>query len=67
MSLFLKLQSQWRTVAVAGLGGGAIIYQGLDYAGVEAFLRLTGASAELFGDLQVLEGAAIAAFAEVAR
>ena len=50
---------------VAGMGGGAMIWQGLDYAGVDVCHRRRGgdwtgkAGARLWGDLQAMEAAAL--------
>lgn len=54
---FLRVQTQWR---VGGMGGHPI---GLDYAGVEAALRMMRVrdKAELFDGLQVMEAAALEA------
>lgn len=70
LELFLAVQSQWRCVAVASSIGGAILWLGLDYAGVDAFMRRSHSDdedGELFAGLQVMEGAALAAFSEVSR
>lgn len=66
LELFLGVQSQWRCIAVAGMGGGAMIWLGLDYAGVDAFMRrarIDDADGELFTGLVAMEAAAMQAFA----
>lgn len=52
--MFLACETQWRT----GAAGGAL---GLDYAALEAVLRLlkTEATPDLFGDLRAMEYAAL--------
>lgn len=57
LEIFLSLRTQWRMVA--GMGGAYV--QGLDYAGVEALLRLKRVPnrTELFEDLQLMEEAAL--------
>jgi len=62
LRLFLACQTQWRMLAVGGLWGGRMIWQGIDYraAAVAAEglgLRLAG---ELFADLRAMEAAAAA-------
>lgn len=61
VALFLACQTQWRVTAVAGLGGGAMIFQGLDYPGCQVAAEARGARLEgrLFEDLRVLEAAAL--------
>jgi hypothetical protein len=54
---FLELATQWR-VAAAGLAG-AILYFGLDYAGVRALLQGRADADEIFSDLRVMEAAAL--------
>ena len=57
-SIFRRLHSQWRVVS---LGFAGFVYQGLDYLGLEAALRLMGIASErhadLFDRLQVMESA----------
>lgn len=68
LNLFLAVQSQWRVIAV-GMAG-TIVWLGLDYAGVDVFMRRAGiadAEGALFSDLLVMESAAMGAFAEAAR
>jgi hypothetical protein len=70
LDLFLAVQSQWKCVAVASSIGGAILWLGLDYAGVDVFMRrgrIADEDGELFADLLEMEGAALAAFSETAR
>ncbi len=57
LGLFLRAGTQWRVVA--GMGGGQ--YLGLDYAGVEAMLRLARVPDRraVFEDLQLMERAAL--------
>lgn len=68
LALFLAVQSQWRAI---GLGmAGAMVWLGLDYQGVDVFMRRAGVDdpdGGLFRDLVTMEGAAMAAFAEAAR
>jgi hypothetical protein len=58
--LWLAAQTQWRS----GMAGAT----GLDYGGVEALMRLRGLPrsqrAERFAEVQVMERAALAAWAE---
>lgn len=62
---FLAVSSQWRHVGM----GHAVMATGLDYCGVEAGLRMAGiaTTAELLGEVQVIEFAARAAMNEVRR
>lgn len=65
LSLFLAVQSQWRVIAL-GMSG-VMVWLGLDYQGVDVFMRRAGVvddGGQLFGDLLVMEGAAMSAFAE---
>lgn len=65
LSLFLAVQSQWRVVSV-GMSG-VMLWLGLDYQGVDVFMRRAGIKdddGQLFGDLMVMESAAMTAFAE---
>jgi hypothetical protein len=59
LELFLEVQSQWRLVA--GMSGAS--YLGLDYQGVEAFMRLKPVPrkdrAGLFQDLLIMEREAL--------
>lgn len=57
LEVFLRLRTQWR-VAV---GMVETLYLGLDYAGLEAALRMikTSDKRTLFADLQVMEFAAL--------
>ena len=65
---FLRLLSQWRHVAPA-MGG--MIRTGLDYAAVEAYMRMERVPlkdrAALFADLQTMERAALKEWALVAE
>lgn len=68
LQLFLGVQSQWRIVA-AGMSG-VMIWLGLDYDGVDAFMRRTALDdpeGHLFSDLLAMEDAALKAFAEAGR
>jgi hypothetical protein len=60
VELFCALATQWR-VAV---GFGGVMFLGLDYAALEAVMRLRGVRpkdrARLFGQLRVMEAAAAA-------
>lgn len=62
--IWLAVETQWR-VAV-GMGG--IAWLGLDYNAVDVVLRRVGLTVEraneVFGDLMVMEAAAVAAFGE---
>lgn len=60
---FLACETQWR--AVAGMAGGPI-WLGLDYPAVDVVLRRSGAEDPdmVFADLQTMEDAALAVFAE---
>ena len=64
LQLFLDLITQWR---IASKGGGfapsRLIFLGLDYSAVDTVMRRKGYADELFEDLQVMEGAALDAFA----
>lgn len=66
--LFLSLESQWRVLSV-GMSGH-LVWLGLDYQGVDVLMRrrcIADEDGVLFADLQVLEAAAVAAFAEIGR
>lgn len=54
-SIFMRLQTQWRTSAAG--------YTGMDYAGVAAFLRLARVKStpQLFADIQAMETATLQA------
>jgi hypothetical protein len=68
LELFLAVQSQWRVIS-AGMSG-VMIWLGLDYQGVDVFMRrraIDDADGNLFADLVAMEDAAMSAFAEVAR
>lgn len=70
LDLFLAVQSQWKCVAVTSSIGGSIVWVGLDYAGVDVFMRrarVTDDDGELFAGLLEMESAALAAFSETAR
>lgn len=58
MLAFVAVSTQWRP-PVFGPAGNAY-WQGLDYAGVEAGLRLAGISPtpDIFAGLRLMEGAA---------
>jgi hypothetical protein len=60
VELFSLVASQWR--AVAGFAGARFL--GLDYAAIEAVMRMrnvrTKERGRLFDDLRVMEGAALA-------
>jgi hypothetical protein len=59
--LFCALATQWRVVVVAGLGGGAAIHTGLDYAALPPAARALGLriTEDLFGGVRVMEAAAL--------
>ncbi|HTM77008.1 MAG TPA: DUF1799 domain-containing protein [Devosia sp.] len=68
LALFLAVQSQWRVIAI-GMAG-TMVWLGLDYQGVDVFMRraaVVDPDGKLFRDLVTMEGAAMAAFAEAAR
>lgn len=60
---FCDLSTQWRCQVVAGLGGGAVVWLGLDYPGLQAALDLAGVPRrerrDLFARLQIMERAAL--------
>lgn len=59
---FLACATQWRRAGLAG------VRTGLDYAAVDAVLRLTvprPARATVFAGIQIMEQAALAVFAEL--
>lgn len=60
---FLACETQWR--AIAGMMGG-LVWLGLDYSAVDVVLRRLGFDDpdSVFADLQVMEDAALAVFAE---
>nr|WP_269724455.1 DUF1799 domain-containing protein [Roseovarius sp. TM1035] len=60
---FLAVCNQWRTVS-AGLAGFRVV--GLDYTAARAGLRMSGVriTPELWAEVQVIEGAAVAAMRE---
>lgn len=66
VSVFMACGTQWRVVA----GGQGFVRTGLDYAGVEVVMRrLAPAGADLsqlFGDLLVMEAAALPIINEAA-
>lgn len=55
---WLAVESQWRCISAAP---GSILWLGLDYGAVEVVLRRRkwADPDQLFGDLQVMEGAAL--------
>jgi hypothetical protein len=53
---FLACATQWRV----GIGFGAMIWVGLDYAGCAVAFRCGGFADHLFEDLRVMEDAALA-------
>lgn len=59
--LFAACGTQWRCTVVAGLGGGGVLWQGLDYAGVRqvADAHSIDWTSELLADLQVMESEAL--------
>lgn len=60
---FLAVCNQWRTIS-AGLAGARVI--GLDYGAARSGLRMSGIriTPELWAEVQVIEGAAVAAMKE---
>lgn len=68
LKLFLAVESQWRVIA-AGMSG-VLIWLGLDYQGVDVYMRrarIEDETGELFADLVAMESAAMSAFAEAKR
>jgi len=67
---FLACETQWQALPMTaghGMGGigTSVIWLGLIYPAVDVVLRRLGLADEVFGDLQVMERAALDAFAEV--
>lgn len=64
LQLWLAVETQWRLAI--GLGGSS--WLGLDYSAVDVVLRRVGLSKaranEVFGDLMVMEAAALSTFGE---
>jgi len=56
--LFVAVGTQWRYAGMAGLPTG------LDYAGVAVVMERLGFDGETFGQLQIMEGAALAYWRE---
>lgn len=64
LDLFLAAQGSWRVLAT---GFAAPVWLGLDLTAVDVLMRRGGIedeNGEIFAGLQIMEGAAIAAFAE---
>lgn len=57
---WLACETQWRVVATMG----GMIWLGLDYAAVDVVLRRSQSPEDVFGDLRVMEAAALDVFAE---
>lgn len=62
VEIFLAVDTQWRSM----IAGARMIFVGLDYVGVRAALRFLGmrVTPDEFRDLQMMESAALQAFAE---
>ena len=62
LDAWLSCETQWRVVA--GLGG--VSWLGLDYSGVNVVLDRLGFTSpkQVFADLQIMEGTALATFGE---
>jgi hypothetical protein len=56
--LFFACSTQWRYLAVAGLGGGSVRRVGLDYPGVTAAAAMAGISVteDVFDAIRIMEG-----------
>lgn len=59
LNAFIALETQWRRLAIVGLGGGAIVRTGLDYAAVDVLMRRRGIDDAVFDDVMVMEQAAL--------
>lgn len=61
LALFLAAASCWRWQAIVGLGGGAVVWTGLDYVQLRTVHDLRGGrwTPRLFGDVQAMEAAAL--------
>lgn len=63
VTIFMAVQTQWRTAALGGLAGG-LIFMGLDYAAALAVIDLYGIIGDdrkrVFDDLRIMEDAAMA-------
>lgn len=60
--LFVACATQWRRVAVVGFGGGAVVWEGLDYSAVKAAGDMDGVewpAPDLFADVRRMEAAAV--------
>lgn len=55
VAVFTALATQWRVVGV----GNVILRLGLDYAEADRMIARMGAEADVFWDLQVMEGVAL--------
>lgn len=60
---WLACETQWRVLT----GSGGRDYQGLDYTAVDVVMRRLGLEDQVFSDLQEMERAALATFAESSR
>ncbi|MCW5723440.1 MAG: DUF1799 domain-containing protein [Maricaulaceae bacterium] len=67
--LFMRVQTQWRGVALSTMTKATLIRTGLDYDGVAAAARLARIRLDPdgFDRLQVMEMEALTAFGEEAR
>lgn len=59
---FLAVATQWRAIWQSVGFAGALAWLGLDYSAVDVVLRRRGASDQVFFDIQIMEGEALAAF-----
>lgn len=66
-NVFQALDTQWRTIVVAGMAEARLHRTGLDYPGVEVVMRAMGLPFDQFPLIQAMEEAALAAYAEVGR
>jgi hypothetical protein len=64
LNAFFAVETQWRVLAIAGLGGGAVIRTGLDYAAVDTVLRRRRLGNGVFEDILVMEQATLSAWNE---
>jgi hypothetical protein len=55
------ISGQWRTQAISGLGGAAMIWLGLDYSAARAGLDLAGIemTPDLWSEVRAIEAGAI--------
>lgn len=68
--LFLAMATQWRMTSLSTLSAARLVQTGLDYGVLEGVARMTGhgqVEPEDFARLQIMEGEALAAFADERR